>query len=490
MQTAIQFPKPPRPGVWEPKITGLYRTFTPHQLAMAWWCYREKHITLRQLRIFFAANEMHEKRQWTKGGKGGKRPLYELQEIRRLIGSADTKTALTALSADVKRLGRLGLVEIAAHRITFAASIEQINVEDMASFWTMFGLIENNRRTVPMPRRTCRALAAGFRPAVMATMIGLMLRGLYWHKREGQYRVDGRTKRSWVAQVFGVSERAITDARATLIELGWLKPLECQQWLLNRYGAWDQINVHAFGPRQAVAASGGTGQSASPRPDNTGQSASPDLNSSALSTRDLNTRRPAPMRAEPTVISIETYSGSRKKTTRRKTGILGDPTLRNVTEADLGDTARLLELHRQAVEAGLPVRGEAGRLDFLALADRARSAGHNPPKLFAWLLKHRRFDFIAIANEEAAAARLRELNYGKRETGRGVGGGACSKPLTRLSEYTDEDRFVIACIRVGQQHRCEPFRIAQKAKQWPRSRWDEAHEAFQDKQRQQWGGDE
>jgi hypothetical protein len=55
----------------------------------------------------------------------------------------------------------------------------------------------------------------------------------------------------------------------------------------------------------------------------------------------------------------------------------------------------------------LHFNGEAGRLDFLALAERARASGNQPPKLFVWLLKHKRFDFIAQANEDAAAARLR-----------------------------------------------------------------------------------
>ena len=474
---------------------------------MAWWLYRDRHITMRQLRVWFAAHEMDERRRYAKQAE---RPLYGLDEIKALVGGRGTKSADRDLSADVKALGRLGLVKISAHRIEFAVSIDQIAVENVGGFWDMLALIQNQRRTVPVPRRTCRALAGGLRPAMMAVMVALMIRGLYWHRSRNQeqashgnsqsaasgrravggYRVDGSTKRSWIAEVFGVSERAVTDARARLIEIGWITPDADQpQWHLNRYGARDAINVHAFGPTDSSESSGGgeqaepSGQSASPSADFSAGSASPCLNSSASPTGNKNTRRPAPTRSGPVPpgagVSIETRKGSRKEKSL--------PDLRNITPDDLKDTHRLLELHRQAVEQGHPVGGEAGRLDFLALADRAQACGNNPVRLFAWLLKQRRFEFITHANEDAASERLRALRDGPRKRGRGVDEWDRSpqpKPMT----LGDDDKVVLACIRTAKQHRgVEPFTLARRFKGWTRDRWDEAHAAYQQKELERWG---
>ena len=457
-----------RPGVWQHQITGRFRPITTHQLALAWWLYEAGHINRRQLRVYFAAHEMHERRRYTKpepGSRKPRKPLYGLEEIKALVGGRGTATADRDLSADIKRLGRLGLVKISAHAIEFAVSADQINVEDLTGFWAFFEQLPNTRRTVPVPRRTVRALAAGFTKAMMGTMIALMIRSLFWHKREGGYRVDGRTKGSWIAEVFGLGRRSVTDARARLIELGWLRELESEQWQLNRYGTHDAINVEAFGPVKA-------GESASPTPDKSAKSASPCLNSSSSSSMNLNTRKPAP-------VGAGTAGGSRKRKS--------EPCLRSIVAEDLSDTGRLLELHRQAIAAGHPVNGEAGRLDFIALAERARSIGNNPPRLFAWLLKHRRFDFIAIANEEAAARRLREIHNGPRQQGRG------DEPTARTSkpkpvELTDDDKVVLACIQTAQKHHgVQAFTLARQVKGWTRDQWDAAFAAYQARDRSRWG---
>lgn len=478
-------PASPREA-WTDRITGRFRRITVHQLTLAWWLYKARHITMRQLRVYFAAHEMAERRRYTKDAE---RPLYGLDEIKALVGGRGTRTADRDLSADVKALGRIGLVKIKAHAIDFAVSVDQIAVDDVSGFWSMFEAIDNRRRTVPVPRRTCRALAGGLRPAMMAVVVALMIRGLYWHRPQknvgeqggssGRYRVDGSTKRAWIAEVFGVSERAVTDARATLIELGWITPDDQQpQWHRNRYGVRDRINVQAFGPEKQVQ---DAGESASPTADKSGQPASPCLNSSSSLSGNLNTRKPAPVRAGPSGVSIETRKGSRKKS--------GEPTLRDITDEDLRDTGRMIELHRQAVAQGVPVAGEAGRLDFLALAERARACGNNPPKLFAWLLKQRRFEFITQANEDAAARRLRELRDGPRQRGRGVD-PLYARPKPKPIKLTEDDKVVIACIQTAKQRRgIEPFQLARQVKNWTRDRWDLAHEAYEQKDAARWSRD-
>ena len=118
-----------RGGVWVDRIDGRYCKITVHQLAMAWWCYQAGHITRRQLRVWFAAHEMRERRRYTKDAT--RKPLYGLDEIKALVGGRGSKKADLALAADIRALARLGLVGITDHAIQFAVSIDQIAVDDV-----------------------------------------------------------------------------------------------------------------------------------------------------------------------------------------------------------------------------------------------------------------------------------------------------------------------------------------------------------------------
>ena len=487
-------------GVWQETITGGYHPITTHQLAMAWWLYQSRHITKKQLRIFFAAFEMKERRRHTKidpdTGRR-KRPSYTIEEVQRLVGGGKTSggsgAAMSALSAEVKALGRLGLVKIMPHKLEIAVSIDQISLDDVSGFWAFFEQLPNKRRPIPVPRRTIRALAGGFQASVMGLMIALLIRCLFWHKGQGAYRVDGCTKAAWLIDIFGLgSERTITAARARLVELGWLSDVDSPQWILNRYGKHEQIIVDAFGPARNLAeddnkanASGegdNSRESATPRDQNPEKTATPCLNSSPLPTvNDLKTRRPALTSGSPGDSREKEWEKSRRCPLKPSAPAV----LHNIVAEDLRDNHRLLELHRQAIDKGMPVRGEAGRLDFFALAERARAGGNNPPKLFAWLLKGGHFDRISIADEEAAAARIRELHYGPRNSGDKLDSGRGVRTKAKPITLTADDRIVIACIKVGRDRRIDPFRVAQ-SQGWTQQRWEEAYASYQQKDRQRW----
>lgn len=517
--------KEPTKGVWTDQITGRYRKITVHQLAMAWWCHQAGHITRRQLRVWFAVHEMAERRRYTDPGTcrdAPRQPLYSLDELKALVGGRGSPTADAELSADLRTLNRLGLVKCGHHAIEFAVSIDRLAVDDVSGFWSMFNQLPHHRRAVPVPRRMVRALAAGFTKGVTAVVIAALIRSLFWHKEKAAYRVDGRTKREWIAEVFGVSVRTVTDARARLIELGWLVPLETPQFLLNRYGTHDAINTEwergeggrkeesggvpggagdAFKSESCGGSSGGVGDrnrqagSASPRSDFQAGSASPDLNRSLPLTGNQTTRTPAPTRAEPAGVSrcSTRRKGGRKENIRRPGAA---PTIRDIRSEDLADVGRLLELHTQAVKLGIARAGEGGRLEFLAMAERARARGNKAGALFFWLLKERKSMFITQSDEDEANRRLKEHLYGParertRERwggGRGTGQGG-NNPQDQNDEFSAEERFVIACIRVAQQHRIEdPFVIARRGKGWTREQWDEAYLSHQTSQQQRWRG--
>ena len=504
-----------RQGIWAEEIVGRYRKITVHQLAMTWWAYQVKHITLRQFRCVMAAHEMAERRVYTDPVEGPERPLFTLDELKALVGGRGSKTADAALAADVRHLARIGLVTISDHTITFAVSIDQLAIENVAGFWELFNQLEHPRRSVPVPRRMVRALAGGFSGGVTAVVIATLIRSLFWRKERGAYRVDGRTKREWIAQVFGISLRTVTDARARLIELGWLVPLETSQWLLNRYGNHDAIDPAWAMPKEdapCTGSSGGaeiaSGELASPRRWNQGESASPDQTgrSSSLQEEDSKTRRlgqpcPGPSGASLRESDLDRRKGSRRRAHRSSGGAKSRsgragrhdrsaPNIRNVKPHDLAETDRLLELWRQAIDLGLSDASEASRLNFFALAERARARGKRAGALLFWLLSRKKTMFITQIDEDRAAQRLREhLNgpAGPRQSAdeeQGGGRGEIDRPAP--VEFTDDDNFVLACIRVGKDLRVDPFRIAREAKGWTKDKWNDTRLQYELKSQSRW----
>ena len=470
------------------RIEGSYRQITVHQLVLAIWLYQSGHMTRRQLRLYYAAHELDERRRYTSREHRGSKPLYTIAEFAKLVGGRGSDKAARELRADMRRLTRLGLVTITKHRITFATSADQITLgssgggDDLSGFWAMFNAMPNRRRTVPVPRRLLRALAAGFSKGVTALITAVLIRGLFWHRETSDYRTDGRFKLSWVAEHFGISRRAATDARNKLIDLGWLEPLEVNQWEMNRWGLRDRIVPewsHTDASNEAVGEGERVGESATPNADFAGESASPDLTDSLSLSGDRKNRK-LPTR-ERSGVSPGSTLGSRKKSRGGKRPPKGEPNIRDIQAADLDSTPRLLELYRQACALGLAFPGDAGRLDFLSLAERARCRGKRAGALFFWLLREKKTAFITHADEDEAARRIREFYNGPRpkRREREEWGGS---PRRTEPEWTDDDKIVMACIRVSQQRRIDdPFRAAQQVKAWTRDRWDMAVAAYENR---------
>ncbi|MEO1009574.1 MAG: hypothetical protein AAFX79_13510 [Planctomycetota bacterium] len=489
-------------GVWVDRIAGSYRPIAVHQLAMAWWCYHARHITRRQFRIYFAAHEMHERRRCGGSAAKGTRPLYTTAELRALVGGRGSPSADRELEADARRLARLGLVSLGEHAIDFATSIGDLAIEDATDFDDMLERLPHPRRTVPVPRRIVRAIAGAFSRGAAAVAIATLIRSLFWHKGQGRYRVDGRTTREWITDVFGISPRTVTEGRAQLVALGWLRPLETPQHLLNRYGAHDAIDTEWTMPRddaahvpvdssvdKAVEDSMEQGQdggrSASPTGSIQCGSASPDLNRSLPLARNQATRRPARERAGRPGASLGS-AGTGRRTLRGRAS--DAPNIRNIRPEDLRDIDRLRSLHEQALKLDLARASDTERLDFhefAAMAERAKTHGERAGALFYWLLRERKTAFITQAEEHSALARLKEHRYGSQKR-RGshegpTAGGAGAAPDS--GSMSDEERFVVACIRVAKQQRIEdPFLVAREGRGWSREAWDEACFAFQQSQ--------
>jgi hypothetical protein len=215
--------------------------------ALSWWLYLTGRLTRRQLRIAFAAHEMAERRNYGVTGPRAAnqhQPRFLLPELRALVGGERSESAMRALACDVRALARTGLVDIQDHRILFARSFKDLAEPAEEASWERFqAAIPNPGRTVPVPRRLLRALAGGFARAETAYVLAALLRAVFFDRRTRCFSRDGRMKRSWVAETFGLSLRAVTNARARLIALGWLEPLDAPQWAQNRYGVYDAVNL-------------------------------------------------------------------------------------------------------------------------------------------------------------------------------------------------------------------------------------------------------
>ena len=479
--------QPELEGHFEETITGRYRTIPARQLALAWWCLKEGHIRPRQLRVYFAAHEMAERRAYGRTRGGREEAVFAIREVQELVGGRGSARAARELRADVRRLAELGLVKITANSIRFAKSADTLTVGEGGSeaFANFLEDIPNRSRIVPVPRRMVRALAAGFSRSVTAYIIAALIRSVFWHRDVGRYRVDGRMKLSDVHEPFGLCRRSFTTARAFLIELGWLQPLEVPQWAANRYGVHDIVNVHWSPANDAEVSTdanlvdnstsvgeGSDVDSARPSRRSDVGSATPCLNRS-LPTETKNTRRPG--RAPgPAGVSFKKEKGKP----------IQPPTIRDVQSHDLEDTDRLFDLHRQAIDAGIAHGGGAGQLDFFAMANRARARGHNPGGLLRWLLVNKRTDFITIADEEAARRRISEHHNGPFVSSREA------QPKTPKRRLSPDEQIVELCLRLAQQHRIEdPFRVARQhpeAKSWTRAQWDRAHSSYRTTQARQW----
>jgi hypothetical protein len=212
---------------------GGYHLIPAVDLALAWWAYRENLIRLADLRVWFACWEMRARRCHLPS------PLprrFGLGELAKLTGLSPRR-----LKAAIRRLEAARLLRWSEAAIGFPAAAEAIAGLDGDGFRRFLDHIPNHDRRVPVPRRILRLLAQGCRPALIATILGHLLRCLY--SKGGQCQGVGRVKASWIADAFDVGLRRVKEARAELVAMGWLIPLPSPQWAMNRWGALVRIHL-------------------------------------------------------------------------------------------------------------------------------------------------------------------------------------------------------------------------------------------------------
>jgi hypothetical protein len=425
---------------------------------MAWWAYREGHIRKLDLRVWFACWELEVRRRLS-GGK------YKpgIEDLQKLVGQGELRPA-------VKRLLTVGLLQSCSKSgISFADSPDELKVSDRASLEAMLGELVSPRRKIPVPRRILRRLAGGMSRSRTACVIAHLIRCLFYRREEG-CRPTGCCKASWIARVFGVTERSVHDARRYLIEeLGWLIAQDNDQMTLNRDGLWVTVNLD-WGPEEAERGAKDPVGEGSPRlavpPEGfspppavfPGQFSGPSLLDNKNPPAELKNQKPAS--GGPTGVQV---SISEEKS----------PTLRDVTGADLKSIPRLLVLHEEAVEKELITTSEADRLKFLAGAVHAQSVGSKPTRLFAWMVWKGQWGFITQADEDEAHSRLkRHFRPAPPVVVEAPRPREIPNPLSR-------DALLVREIRNALRQRgvhADPFAVARRhlPADWTRERWDAA----------------
>src|SRR5215813_4188916 len=113
------------------KPHGGFRFLTVAQLCLLWWTYRTRLIQLRDLRIWFAAQEMVARRCQLDPGHI---PAFTPQELHGLVGGRGGEH----LRASLRRLAAAGLLTWSTTQLTFATSPTDLRgLHDLSDLHTM-----------------------------------------------------------------------------------------------------------------------------------------------------------------------------------------------------------------------------------------------------------------------------------------------------------------------------------------------------------------
>lgn len=465
------------------KPKGGYRIIHIPILAAAWVAYRLKLIRLVDLRVWFAFHEMDARRCLVEHPLIGK---FTTHEARKLTGLSAKR-----IKDSLRRLQDARLVEWTPSGLSFPDSAGDSPVTKTLDFQTFLDGIPNPNRKVPVPRRTLRLLAGGARPALIATVLGHLIRGLYL--KQGKCLGRGRVKASWIAEIFGIGLRRVKEARSDLIAMGWIIPLEADQWALNRWGAHYWINLEwsrLTGVETDTEASTRGPELAPPTAISDPQMAPPDSDMEPLVGRHKN-QKPASGGPAGICVSILEVKTLEPKPASSHVPMLvppasamppvsvapstpGKPNLQNVVIEDLKDTGRLLNLHDQAIAKGWITSSERDRLRFIGAAEHARTIGtKNPCGLFFRLIRCGLWSFITQDDEDAASARLKRHLHGKP-----LERSTAGVQVKRAAECLSDDALTVRSVRAavaGAGYRGDAFPcLKRQYPEWTRERWDRA----------------
>ena len=143
-------------------------------ICQIWAAYQEGLLETADLRTWFAAHELVARRCDLRKGRV---PRYTLAELASISSIRPSR-----LKASVGRLARLGFLGWSATRVQPLGGTEA-TVEALTGMRSMLALVTNANRVVPVPRHTVLLLARCRRPVLVATILGQLIRCVYYRAR-------------------------------------------------------------------------------------------------------------------------------------------------------------------------------------------------------------------------------------------------------------------------------------------------------------------
>ena len=452
----------------ESKVDGGYAKVTAAKLVAVFWSYINKVIGRNELRVWFAALELAERRRFTETKtKKARKPCFKLAEFARVVGCEENEAYRS-----LKKLESVGVLSSSDGSLRFGRVVD-LGTDLREQVREQLETVSMPKRLVPLPRSVIALIAAGETTKVeTATLLGHAIRCLFL-KDGNKVGLTGSVKASWVAEVFGVSASNIRSARARLQELGVWTEVEMAQTYTNQWGSRIEWNPNFVEPGkkrkqeagkerlEGVEKSGAASRN---------QDAPPAKKATNQDTHKDQTLLPKGEAKNQTLAgSASARTGVSEQEPEGKKATVGPEKadLRNVQSSDLGNPTRLLELHLQAAALGLVPETERGRLLVFSAAERAIAKGtKNAPGLFVWCLrsggKH-----ISGPNEDAALRSLKNLDGGG-------GGGRRERPTDRELGEASERRAQLARLEL-QQRLGEP--LSETTLRWMRTQKQELEQS-------------
>jgi hypothetical protein len=468
-------------------ISGGFVLVPVGQLLMAWRVCQRSPLGVGDFRAWLACREMLARRCTVDGGRS---PTYGFAELARLTGVSEKRARFS-----VNHLVGAGLLTWSGQVIGFpdndSGSASEPDNDALADS------IGGGKGSLVIPRRILRLLVAGARPALIATVLALLLRCL--SRGRGGFKSRGRVKASWIARVFEVDLRRVKQARRELIDLGWIAPEPTEQWSENRWGraytidlAWGRIATpvgRRLPPPPAVDGRRLPPPDSDPEPLREEKNQEPAPGGSAgfriqEAAEEQSPQPTLPMpratvaRAPLVAVKIEPVDSPPAPVANGAGGAPPPaPTLNDVRVEDLKDTGRLMVLLAQAIARDLVGTSEADRLRFVAAAEHAMAMGKgNPPGLFLYLVRGRLWRYLTQEDEDRASRRLKLHLFGAP---REVGGGGLRTGVAMGPGLSEDARLVreLRAAMIRARIFRDPFPALQaRDPGWTRERWDAAME--------------
>ncbi len=375
------------------KLPGGYRRIDVQHVLQAWHAYRtEKRIRFVDFRAYMALHEIAERRQAARRKGSAHRSTRRsakgirtkiVAECAGLLRVRDSRVAAGA----VRRLTRAGLISVTEQGIRFCNDGLSTQSEDGVAAPRGRNV---PRRTMVVPRRILRHLAAGAAVVEAATILGHLLRCVFYHRGVG-WRSVGSCSTRYVAELFAVDTRSVKRARRTVIEAGWLIAQAADHW-----------HVQAHGSRMRVVLGWCPGDVAA------------GLRHDALRMSPLIAPHARPLSPPESNRTLPLDLKNHTPASKRGSGAFGmkgqhdQPRLTDVRPSDLVDPHRLRRLCDEAVERGWIRDSEHERLRVCSAAVHARRVGRsNPCGLFVAVLRRGLWTYLSNGDDDAGRGLLR-----------------------------------------------------------------------------------